>query len=400
MIIQEIPPFHLTYCLNVHPGETWAENFNAIREKAMVVKKRVGSGRPFGLGLRLSHRAACELASPSQKTVFRDFLEKNQLYVFTINGFPHGRFHGPGVKEKVYQPDWRATERRDYTILLADILVDLLPEGIDGSVSTVPCSFKPWITTGADEDRMTKLLMDCVLRLADLHEKTGREIHIGLEPEPGCYLETTDDFLAFFEKHILRAGRDSVISRLKCSTGRGEEIIRRHLGVCLDTCHVAVQFEDLIGSFERYRSAGIRVSKIQLSAALEARSNPEGRRALKPFCEPVYLHQVKARSADGRLRGWDDLPDALEELPSFPEHDRLRVHFHTPLFWEGAGDLASTRSCLTPEFFRWIRQGVTRHLEIETYTFDVLPPDLRTSDITESIAREYQWVLGKFGLSF
>jgi len=398
MIIQKKPELHLTYCLNVHPGETWAENLDAIRQKAMTVKLRVAHGAPFGLGLRLGHQAACELASPPQATVFREFLADNQLYVFTINGFPYGRFHGQGVKEKVYQPDWRSTERRDYTIRLANILAGLLPEKTTGSISAVPCSFKPWITKKEDVDRMVEMLMDCVIHLADLHKKTGKEIHLGLEPEPGCYLETTDDFLAFFKKHILPGGRNFVTSRLKCSAVHGEKIIRRHLGVCFDTCHVALQFEDLNGAIKRYRKEGIRISKIQLSAALEAESNPQGWRALQPFCEPVYLHQVVSKTENRKSknkRSWNDLPKALADLPSLPACKRLRVHFHVPLFWETARHLGSTASCLTPEFFQQLKESVTQHLEIETYTFDVLPDKLRSGDVVDSIVREYEWVLSR-----
>ncbi len=36
------------------------------------------------------------------------------------------------------------------------------------------------------------------------------------------------------------------------------------------------------------------------------------------------------------------------------------------------------------------------HLEIETYTWDVLPAELKASAV-ESIAREYEWALGVLG---
>ena len=150
MRIRRDPPLHLTYCLNVHPGETWAENFAAVREKALRVKALVGRPGPFGLGLRLGGIAARTLSAPAAIAEFRAFCDASELYVFTVNGFPYGRFHGTSVKENVYRPDWRQPERLAYTNQLTDILAALLPEGVRGSISTLPGSYKAWIKTRAD----------------------------------------------------------------------------------------------------------------------------------------------------------------------------------------------------------------------------------------------------------
>jgi hypothetical protein len=88
------------------------------------------------------------------------------------------------VKENVYAPDWRSAARRDYTMQVADILAGWLPEGVDGSISTVPGSFKEWITSADDVTVMARNLGVVAAYLAALQEDTGREIHIGLEPEP------------------------------------------------------------------------------------------------------------------------------------------------------------------------------------------------------------------------
>lgn len=396
MKISPDSPLHLTYCLNVHRGESWAENFDAIRDKAMVVRDRLaaeGRGGRFGLGLRLSNQAAGELESAEARREVREFLDANDLYVFTINGFPYGQFHAGRVKENVYRPDWRTVERRDYTIALANILADLLPDGIDGSISTVPCSFKGWIQNRDDVAAMVAHLADCAEVLHGIRESTGKEIHLGLEPEPVCYLETTDETVRFFNETLFPLGRESLGKKLGCDAVRAEEIIRRHIGVCFDTCHVAIQFENLAESLERYQKEGIRISKIQVSAALRADCNSTAMEALAPFCEPVYFHQVKARSADGAILSWDDLPAALCDLPQRADAGELRVHFHVPLFVETYGALASTAFTLTPEFFAQVRKCGVSHLEIETYTFDVLPEALRAVDVTESIASEYRWLL-------
>jgi sugar phosphate isomerase/epimerase len=393
MILQDNPPIHLTYCLNIHPGESWAENFTAIKEKAMEVKRLVAPDRWFGLGLRIAHQAATELtASPELRAEALEFFSANQLYPFSINGFPYGRFHAGPVKENVYAPDWRTAERLEYTLQLADLLAGWLPAELEGSISTVPCSFKSWITSDGDRESLARNLAAVAAYLAAVRADTGRELHLGLEPEPDCYLETTDETVRFFEEVLLSAGMEEVIRIAGCTRPEAESILRRHLGVCFDTCHVALQYEGLTASLRAYERAGIRISKVQLSAALRAESNAESWTALERFAEPVYLHQVKARSADGDRRAWTDLAPALEALPQLSGLQELRVHFHVPLFFPGSGALQSTASTLTPDFFNDLRSGICPHLEIETYTFDVLPPDIHPGNVVQSIAREYEWV--------
>lgn len=396
MIIQDQPDLHLTYCLNVHPGETWEEVFSAIRDKTRVVRDRVASGKPFGLGLRLGDAAVRELSEPGKRDAFRAYLQAEQLYVFTLNGFPYGRFHGERVKERVYQPDWRDKRRREYTIRLADVLSELLPDRASGSISTVPGTYKAWVRNGEDVLRMAEQMMACVAHFIELCRRKGCEIHLGLEPEPDCFIETTEECVRFFRDILFLHGRDHLARLLSCSTAEAEEHVRRHLGVCLDTCHAALQFEDPSESLERYREEGVRVSKIQLSAALETVHGESGRAALRVFDEPVYLHQVRARGADGRIRAWPDLGDALTGMADTPEGVSVRVHYHVPLFWPGHPPLGTTAACLDDRFVTRLRAGACEHLEIETYTFDVLPGELQARDVCESIAREFEWVLGRW----
>lgn len=400
MIIQNDPPVHLTYCLNVHRGESWAENFAAIRKHALAVRARVAPGARFGLGLRLSHQAARTLASTALRDELKQFLAEQNLYVFTINGFPFGRFHAGRVKEQVYAPDWQTPERRDYTNLLADILADLLPEDVAGSISTVPGSFKPWITHENHVREMVRRLAESVAHLAQIERDCGKEIHLGLEPEPACFLETTDEAVAFFHGPMRREGIGFLQTLMNCDTTAAEKLLRRHLGICFDTCHVALQFEDLVESLNRFAAEGVRLSKIQLSAALRATPQAASWRALEPFCEPVYLHQTKAqRGSSGDLLSWTDLPEALRELPELADLREARVHFHVPLFCEHYGALQSTASLLTPDFFTRIGDGRSPHWEIETYTFDVLPPDLRADGVVASIAREFAFVQERAALN-
>jgi hypothetical protein len=389
MLIQHQPPVHLTYCLNVHPGEAWADQLAAVRAHAPVLRGRFAPDRRFGLGLRISAQAAEELAVPRAALYARDILSDHGLYAFTINGFPYGRFHGGRVKEDVYRPDWRTRERRDYTNRLADILAVLLPPGVEGSISTVPVAFKPWIESQEDLHRATRMLMDTVLHLDAVHSKTGKLIHLGLEPEPCCYLETTDEFIAFFDGALLEYGREYLQQHVRQTDA--EVLIRRHLGICLDTCHAALQYEDLEQNLDKLAGAGIRISKVQVSAALAC--DGKDFEALKPFAEPVYLHQVKGRAADGRVRTWTDLPEAMMDLVKHIDVETLRVHFHVPLFWQGGGALRSTAATITDGFLKRVMAGVCGQLDMETYTFDVLPPEMRNRELVESLAEEYEWMI-------
>ena len=392
MKVQSAPPLHLTYCLNVHPGESWAENVAAIRTFAIPVRNRVAPDKPFGLGLRLSALAAGQLAEAAALSEFREFLDRENLYVFTINGFPYGQFHDTAVKDSVYAPDWRTAERRDYTIAMADVLAELLPEGVTGSISTVPGSYKPWIRGDDDVRRMVEMLCDTAARLAAIGRRSGREIVLALEPEPDCFIENTDEVIALFTGPLREHGCRYLADRHGLDQADAAQAIGRHLGVCFDTSHLAVEFEDLAASLASLAAAGVRIGKVHLSAALEARASDAARSQLRKFVDPVYLHQVKSRGASGEEVSYADLPDALE-ADTDQSSKTWRVHFHVPLFFEGLGELASTNSLLTGEFAAALRAGASEHVEIETYTFAVLPDELRADDLADSIAREYEWVM-------
>jgi sugar phosphate isomerase/epimerase len=340
---------HLTYCTNIHAGESWAEVRANLERHVRAVKQRVCPDAPFGVGLRLSARAAHEL-DPGE---LRDFLDRNGLYVFTINGFPHGTFHGTPVKEAVYRPDWLETERVAYTQRLADVLAVLLPDGVTGSISTVPGCFR---ARGNDAARITDNLARAVGRF-------DPRITLALEPEPACLLETIADAAAFFAAHPID-----------------------RVALCLDTCHAAVEFEDL----DAVLALGLPIAKIQLSCGLRVTPVDDAARdALAPYAEGVYLHQVVARRGTA-LTHYVDLPDALADRA---DADEWRIHFHVPIFREALGPFTSTQPFLASVLAAHARAGISPHLEIETYTWDVLPPELRSEPIEDAIARELAWVV-------
>ena len=394
MKIGNNPSFHLTYCLNVHSGETWHENLEAIRTVTLEVKKRVSPHGSFGLGLRLGHTAARELTKPEILKKFKCFLLDHDLYVFTINGFPYGEFHKAPVKKRVYSPDWRSSKRLNYTILLAEILSNLLPEGLSGSISTVPGSYKEWIRELTDRAQMIRNLMGCVAHLDHIRKETGKEIHLGLEPEPDCFLETTDETIDFFTRELPGEGKRYLAQLTGASEQEAHVMIMRHLGVCFDTCHMSLQFEDLEKSISKLSAHGIRLSKIQISAAPIIRPSVKSMEQVKDFCDPVYLHQAKTHMNDGKIRSYGDLPMALSSPDiSIRNFDQMRIHFHIPLYFPGNRTLGSTGNDLSEEFFRTAARSGCAHFEIETYTFHVLPQHLKKKKLVESIAEEYAWVL-------
>ncbi|HVV00362.1 MAG TPA: metabolite traffic protein EboE [Verrucomicrobiae bacterium] len=372
---------HLAYCTNVHRGETWAETFESLETFTLAIKRNLAPTNPFAIGLRLSARAARELSEPEALLRFQRWLDQHGCYVFTINGFPYGKFHGTRVKEQVYLPDWTSAERLAYTNLLFDLLARLLPEGVEGSVSTAPCGFKPLISSQEQHKRMRKNLHEAAAHIAKLTRQTGRELHLGLEPEPGCVLETTAETVEFFE--TLRAGFPA------------DERIARHLGVNYDACHLAVEFEDAATGLNALRSHGIRLSKLHLSSALKVIMNSGRRSQLAAFADPVYFHQTMIRRDDGSTGFYFDLDEALREEALEPGREaEWRVHFHVPLHSPPGGGLGNTSDHLLATL-DWLAAspGACRHLEIETYTWEVLPPAMKSRALAEQMIAEYQWTL-------
>ncbi|HEX5079388.1 MAG TPA: metabolite traffic protein EboE [Geminicoccaceae bacterium] len=389
---------HLTYCTNIHRGETWPEVLAALQRHLPAIKASVALDRPFGVGLRLSALAAEALRGERARAQLRDLLAAHDLYLFTLNGFPYGPFHGVRVKEEVYQPDWQREERLVYTDRLADLLAELMPAepGLEGSISTVPGTFKPLAGPAGVVERIAENLVRHAAHLVLLRARTGRVIALALEPEPYCLLETVEETVRFFKQHLFA---DAAVERLAelCGLTRGDAqaALRRHLGVCYDVCHAAVEYEDPAGGLEALRAAGIRVPKLQLSAALRlAEVDRAGAERLRSFDEPVYLHQVVERR-DGRLTRYLDLPQAFEALDGAAADDsprEWRVHFHVPIFLDEIEHFSTTQDFLREILAIHRANPVSAHLEVETYTWDVLPEQDRREDVATAIARELAWV--------
>ncbi|MFE6581471.1 metabolite traffic protein EboE [Streptomyces rochei] len=363
---------HLAYCTNVHPAETLDGVLAQLRDHCEPVRRRLGRDR-LGIGLWLAKDAAHALATdPSALRGLRTELDRRGLEVVTLNGFPYEGFGAEEVKYRVYKPDWADPERLEHTTSLARVLAGLLPDDVsEGSVSTLPLAWRTaWDETRADKARAA--LATLGERLDALHELTGRSIRIGLEPEPGCVVETTRDAIT----PLTAIGHDRI-------------------GVCVDTCHLATSFEDPDEALDALEAAGIRIVKSQLSAALHAEhpSRPAVRDALAAFAEPRFLHQARTTTATGGLRGTDDLDEALAAGGPLPDTAPWRAHFHVPLHADPAAPLTSTLPVLKSALSRLVggARPLTRHLEVETYTWQALPAQLRPrgrAQLTDGIAAE------------
>jgi sugar phosphate isomerase/epimerase len=391
---------HLTYCTNVHAGERWDEVRRNLLEHVTAVKAKVCPNRPFGVGLWLSADAVRSLGDLEARAELKRLLAEHDLYVFTLNGFPYGAFHGQRIKQRVYQPDWRDPLRLQYSNALSELLADLLPDGVDGSVSTLPGGFGPALVAEPDRQAVADNLLRHAAQLAALHAQTGKRVTLALEPEPFCMLETIDDAVTFFARYL---HSDRAVHRLAELTGAtpagAAALMAQHLGVCLDACHAAVQFESASEIVARLRAAAIPVAKLQLSSGLRLpHVDAAARHALLPYLDEVYLHQVVERRGDTLTR-YLDLPDALKsaqasETTPPPE---WRIHFHVPVFMESMRSFNSTQSFLRELLALQHADPISTHLEVETYTWDVLPDEARPVGLCEAVARELRFCLGELG---
>jgi len=382
MTISQLP---LSYCTNVHPGRSLAEVERGLDEFTVPVRQNFGA--PLAAGLWLAQPVAAELLDGGESVLarFAEGLARRGLQCHTLNAFPYGDFHSERVKEKVYLPDWTSADRLEYTTRCARILATLLPEGGEGSISTVPLGFKGFAHSLDFEDRSISNLLELAQRLDRLASGTGRTIRLAIEPEPFCVLETTPETLRFFSRLRERAADSGVL-----------EIAERHLGVCYDVCHQAVEYEDIVASIGQLASAGIRINKLHITCALQLDrpdENTEGREALARYVEPRYLHQTVASANTGAGVRSVDLSRALALQPprEFRQAESWRIHFHVPVDAESLGPLSTTRSQVKQALQAVAELKYAPHLEVETYTWEVLPEmrgERSSATLVEGLTRE------------
>ncbi|HEY0669870.1 MAG TPA: metabolite traffic protein EboE [Sphingobacteriaceae bacterium] len=391
---------HLTYCSNIYPGERWVDHFAALKESFPSIRQELSPDGPMGIGLRLSNLASLDLMEEKALNDFLEWLSENQAYVFTMNGFPYGGFHHTRVKDQVHAPDWTSKERVDYTLRLFHILAELIPDGMDGGVSTSPLSYKPWFETkesmAAAKDQATENILIVAEQLYTIWERSGIVLHLDIEPEPDGLLESGREFIDWFENDLLPKGVASFGKKLNLSDSDAEVLIRQHICLCYDVCHFAIGYEPHAAIIKELADKNIQVGKIQISAAIKAglsRTYDERTaviNAFSKFNEDTYLHQVIAKRNNGELIHYADLPEAIADCNN-PDVNEWRAHFHVPIFKEDFGLLKSTQSDIVMVLDLFNEKLFTNHLEVETYTWDVLPDTLKVP-LNQSITRELKWV--------
>lgn len=390
---------HLTYSTLVHPGDTWEEMWASLQTYVPRVKARLSPDKPFGVSLRLSAASAHTLVNaPEKRAELKAFLQANDLYLYTVNAFPYGPFKNTIVKEEVYEPDWRSEQRARYTENVAEILAELAPPFVNPSIQSPPLGFKPRVIGGEVVGAYAANMRRLAAFLHRLRERTGRTVVLALEPEPFCFLETTEETVAFFTK-VLRSDSsiDALAEELGLTADEARAVLRRHVGTVYDICHQAVEFEDITASLQSLVDNDIPVFKLQEAAAVRIPAvTAHSVAALREYADSVYLTQTIERR-DGKLTRFLNLEDAFAAYEADPGGEReWRIHFHVPVFLEDLGEhFKTTRFAIEEALAFHKRNPLSAQLEIETYTWDVLPDHLKTGDIVDYVVMELEWVRGQ-----
>jgi hypothetical protein len=373
------------YCTNVHAGTTYSEIKQNLRQYSLAVKEAVSPDESMGIGLWFSAEAVGQMANAAATTEFQQWLDECGLFPFTFNAFPFSDFHQPIVKHKVYEPTWAQTSRLDYTLAIARLQSTLLPVGSFGTISTLPLGWPTKLNDGFLES-CARNLIHCANELKAIHQETGRQIFLCIEPEPGCILDTSDDLVSFFENYLF-------------SDSAAEETIRNYIGVCHDVCHSAVMFEPQTVALNRFAESGIHVGKFQISSAIavdfdaiHTDRQQDVLSELSRFAEDRYLHQTMVRGADGNLNLLEDLSIAIDQHQQNPT-GQWRIHFHVPIFAESVGSLSTTQNEIAECIAFELPSDLPVHYEVETYAWTVLPENVRPKDLATGIAQEMKFLL-------
>lgn len=388
---------HLTYSTLVHPADDWDELWHSLTTYVPKVKARIAPNRRFGVSLRLAAESARTLVhSRAERDKLKRFLDANDMYLYTVNAFPYGRFKGRVVKEQVYEPDWTTEERTEYTINVADVLADVASEGTAPSIQSPPLGFKPRVKGPEVVACFTEHVLRVAAHLVELEERTGRTIRLALEPEPYCFLETTDETVDYFKNQLHSGAAATRLAKLAgIPASEAHSALRRHIGTVFDICHQAVEYENIAVSLQKLVDAGIPVFKLQAAAAIHVpQVSDQAVEALQRYAQTIYLTQTHEKK-DGHLTMFLNLEDAFAAWKANPGPREWRTHIHVPVFLDDLGPFRTTRFAIEDALAFHKSTPVSRQLEVETYTWDVLPDTFKSGDIVDHVSRELEWVRGQ-----
>ena len=393
--------FHLTYCLNIHPSYTLNEVRSSIRDYTLPLKERLYPDRRMGVGLRLSYETVEQLHKDDEKLKeLKRLLDDHDLYVFTLNAFPAGQFQGTAVKENVFKPSWLKEDRVRYTRWAAETLIQLMDEDTYGSISTLPGTFREWGNEPRHKERILANLLRICFHLHRQEEQTEKRIQLCLEPEPLCTFQETDDLISFYQNYLMTDGIRQYTDALSLSEEDCRSLLQRHLGICLDTAHLAVLFEDPVDAIGNLRDNDVGIGKVQLSSApvlFQPSERPNGVDQLLNMNEEQFLHQTAARDKTGELQMVKDLSGFDRDLlDTWLEYEEWRTHFHVPIFLEQFDHLYTTQEITRQVLDEVLDQELCSHVEIETYSLDCIPRNIKRSenliDVVDVLEQEFSWV--------
>jgi sugar phosphate isomerase/epimerase len=388
---------HLTYSTLVHPADDWEQIWQSLNTYVPKVKQRFAGNQRFGVSLRLSAKSAETLVnSKAERDKLRKFLDDQNMYLYTVNAFVYGHFKGDVVKEQVYEPDWRSEERTRYTMNVASVVADIAPADVFPSIQTSPLGFKPRVTGPDVVQSYTDNVLRVTKHLIELEAKTGVTVTLGLEPEPYCFLETTDETVDYFTNHLYSGASAEKLAKMSgLPIAEAIAALRKHVGIVYDICHLAVEYEDITESLQKLVDAGVPIVKLQEAAALHM---PEVTQqvvdTLKRYSKTIYLTQT-IEKRNGKFTKYLNLEDAFAAWEKDPGPREWRTHIHVPVFLDDLGQFRTTRFAIADALKFHKQKPLSRHLEVETYTWDMLPDSLKTGDIVEYVCRELEWVRGQ-----
>lgn len=388
----------LTYSTLVHPADNWDEIWHSLNTYVPRVKARMSPDKPFGVSMRIANETAETLTkSPEKRAQLKKFFDDNDMFLYTVNAFPYGSFKNTLVKEQVYEPDWRFEQRLRYTIQVAEILAEVSPPFVNPSIQTPPLGFKPNVTGDDVIEAYAGNIRRLAAELHRIHQRTGRIVTLAIEPEPYCYLETTPEAVDFFNNWLRTDRSIGLLAKdLGVSDQEARDILFRHVGVVYDICHQAVEFENITQSLQMLVDNKIPVFKLQEAAAVRIpRVTQPIVDKLRKWADTVYLTQT-IEMKDGTLTRFLNLEDAFEAWEKNPGEREWRIHFHVPVFLEKLDDgIETTRFAIAEALAFHKKNPLSAQLEIETYTWDVLPAHLKTGDIVDYVCKELEWVKGE-----
>ncbi|MEM7233094.1 MAG: metabolite traffic protein EboE [Planctomycetota bacterium] len=397
----------LGYSTNVHRGETLAQVYRFLKDYTIPIRERVFGGDSCGLELRLGIGSAKELGTAKARREFKSYLDDGGLELFSVNAFPLLDFHAKRVKEKVYKPSWAEADRGRWTSRIAKIVAELVPEGVEASISTLGGMYRREAHDHKSHQKFARVALNCLETFVELGQN-GRPMVLAFEPEPETSFETSRDVIEFFDTHLLPMALERW--RHMGSKSKIEDLLRQHFSVNVDTCHFSVLFEDQIDNLSALEKAGIRLGKLHVTNAVALENpyrSPGGYEDLRRMHEPRYFHQFCGTDKNGEVawRGLDlDLLPKTLDRKKHPDVAELRSHFHVPVYLKRYNRLKTTLDDTERALRYVVRRKQTEHLVLETYTWPILTGDRSVAGRAEAraklirgITKEFRWLRGVLG---